>query len=368
MSARRRLWLQLSISIPIAAGALALALHGVGAGELVEVWASARVVPLIGAVGAAALLIGVRALRWGILLRAIQPVSAVEIARVGALGSMAIDLFPARLGELVRPLLIARRARFPLGAAMATIVVERLLDLLALLVSLLVALPLAQLPPLDLRIGDRVIDLASDGRNALVGLIALLGAPVILALVLGDTGVRLLEWPARLLPRALATPLLGAARSFIDGVRQIGRLAPLAWAALVTALVWLCMIVVCLALLHALRLDGLGFAEATVVVIVVALCLLLPSPAGGLGSFELGGVAGLSLFGVAQARAAAFAIAMHATHVGAAVLLGVLALTQGGIRLRDLWRTSEEGLGPAPEGSGSVQPGLDPPADRHPGR
>lgn len=73
-----------------------------------------------------------RGIRWRLLLRPIAPVSSLEALNAVLIGSAAVLLMPLRLGETVRPVLIARGGRVSAVSALGTVVVERILDGLAL--------------------------------------------------------------------------------------------------------------------------------------------------------------------------------------------------------------------------------------------
>ena len=84
---------------------------------------------------------GARVLRWFYLVRPLaRNVEAREVYRVGLVGFAAILLLPLRLGELVRPFLLARRTEVPAAGALASVVVERVIDGLVITALLFLAL------------------------------------------------------------------------------------------------------------------------------------------------------------------------------------------------------------------------------------
>src|SRR3954470_23985583 len=99
--------------------------------------ASASVVRL-GAYAAVLLVIHlVRTVRWGILLEPLGHVGFKRLNSASAVGFMLLIVLPLRLGEFARPLLIARPpegtgARLRRSGAMASIVVERVVDGIAI--------------------------------------------------------------------------------------------------------------------------------------------------------------------------------------------------------------------------------------------
>ena len=69
-----------------------------------------------------------RAVRWAIFLRPTKPVSSWSLMGTQFIGFTAVALF-GRLGELVRPYLVARRIQLPLSSQLAVYAVERMFDL-----------------------------------------------------------------------------------------------------------------------------------------------------------------------------------------------------------------------------------------------
>ena len=79
----------------------------------------------------------IRAQRWRYLLRPVEPVGFNSSFRATTIGFAINALLPGRVGELVRPLVLARREKISASSAFATVVIERLLDLLVVCLILL---------------------------------------------------------------------------------------------------------------------------------------------------------------------------------------------------------------------------------------
>jgi len=80
--------------------------------------------------------LAVRALRWQYLLEPLGRVSFGSSFRATAVGFAATGVLPARAGEVIRPYFLARHERMSATGAFATIIIERLLDVLTVLVLL----------------------------------------------------------------------------------------------------------------------------------------------------------------------------------------------------------------------------------------
>src|SRR6266852_2411072 len=87
----------------------------------------------------------VRAIRWQGLLNPLKSVRMGPLISTNVLGFSAIYLV-GRAGELVRPLWLTRSEHVPLTASVATIIVERFLDILMLIALFGWALLLVKLP------------------------------------------------------------------------------------------------------------------------------------------------------------------------------------------------------------------------------
>ena len=78
----------------------------------------------------------IRAYRWQYLLRPIGRTRFRTAFRTTVIGAAALAVLPARAGDVLRPYLLARQEGLSASATLATIVMERVLDLIAMLVLL----------------------------------------------------------------------------------------------------------------------------------------------------------------------------------------------------------------------------------------
>jgi uncharacterized membrane protein YbhN (UPF0104 family) len=74
-----------------------------------------------------------RSWRWGVILSPMEKVDQLSLFSVTSVGFLAIIAFPARIGELARPYLIANKSQIGMSAAVGTILVERVFDCLTVL-------------------------------------------------------------------------------------------------------------------------------------------------------------------------------------------------------------------------------------------
>jgi uncharacterized protein (TIRG00374 family) len=93
----------------------------------------ARVDLLLAGLGATLLTYFVRARRWQYLLDPIGPTRFRVAFRATVIGFAALGVLPARAGDVLRPYLLARQEGLSMSATLATIVMERVLDLITVL-------------------------------------------------------------------------------------------------------------------------------------------------------------------------------------------------------------------------------------------
>ncbi len=225
-------------------------------------------------------LIALRAARWVVIARAVAPVPWAAALRWCVIGFASIDLFPVRLGELVRPGLLSTRGGVPFGAGAATVVFERLLDLAALLAFLVAALAWAELPSTEVAFFGRQVDLAVQGRDAIVALLLIFGVPGVAVVALGERGLRLARLLARPLPARLARAVLALVEAFVAAGRRVGRPSVVAASVALSAAAWSVNLLVAWTLLRAFGFAA-DFGMADVVMIGTAVFLLLPNPGAG---------------------------------------------------------------------------------------
>ena len=334
----RRMWLRVAVSLPVLVATAWLVFAKTDADSILQSFAGVHLGWAAMSVAVMALLVVLRLWRWLMLVEAVADVPRGTIGRVGLIGYMAIDLLPVRSGEFVRPFLLKRQSGVPFGAGMATCVVERVMDLVAVLILLLTTLAFADLPSLVVTVFDTEVDLAVQGRNAVLLATLVFALPGVILVLAGDAGEAALKLFLRPLPEPLRRLIMSLSIAYRDATRDIGRPALLLSTAGLTLVAWTFNLWVQWALMEAFGITGFGFFQIGFLTLVVAIALMLPSPAGGLGVFEAGTVAGLLLFSVDHSLAAAFAVALHGVHVGVITLFGLGALGAEGLRFSDMWR------------------------------
>jgi uncharacterized protein (TIRG00374 family) len=312
-------------------GLLYWILRGTSVAEILGHLRSAHLGPLLAAVALATATFGVRAIRWHYLIRRDDggPVEPRALWHATAMGFMANNTLPLRLGELVRSYAISRLGRVSLGAALSSIAVERALDLLTLLALLAAALLGAGLPASTQVMGARLDTLAI--RAGLLCLAIFAGAMgVILFPRLAERAVRAVVTFRKLADRVVN--LLEALRHGFAVLRDPARLAP---AVLWSAGHWLLNASSFYVAFFAFDIR-VGFAGALLVQTLLAFGVAAPSTPGYFGVFELVTAAALALFAVPASLGVAYGVTYHIATFLPIVLLGLGSLARTGLRLREV--------------------------------
>ena len=297
--------------------------------NLADVWVQvrrARLDLLIVGFVMAVLTFVIRAYRWQYLLRPIGPTRFRTAFRTTVIGFAALAILPARAGDVLRPYLLARQEGLSTSATFATIVMERVLDLIAMLVLLAVyvwgtADP-SRLPVPLLRTIE--VSAALAGGAALV----LMALTWIMATHPERIG-RLVLSAARVLPSAMADRLVGYAQKFSSGFAVAREPQALAAAVFWSFLLWL--VIAGEAWLIAIAFGiYMPFAGTFLLQALLVIGVAMPTP-GGVGSYhEAYRIGVTTFFGAANDAAVAAAIVTHAISYVPVVLAGIIFMAQDG--------------------------------------
>ena len=267
--------------------------------------------------------VGIRAVRWQVLLAPLKPVPARRLFPIITIGYMANDVLPARLGEVVRVYVLGRREGVSRAAALATVLVERVFDGLCLLVFVGITLPLVA--PTGAWQGLFWAAAALFGVTALV-LVAIAGRPSV-PLALIEPGIRLLPGGVHRRARDLVAGLVSGL-AVLGGVR--GSLSALG----LSVLAWLCEAGLYLVLLSALAIEGPPlFPLALLTTGVANLGTLIPSSPGYVGVFHYLVQQVLTQAGVALSQATVYAVLVHAALIVPVTLVGLYHAWRLGLTL-----------------------------------
>lgn len=329
------------IVLLVAGGLFALFLRNTDLRDVGVQMGRARLDLVLLALGVTGLTYVLRALRWQYLLAPIGRVRLSVALKTTVIGFAASALLPARAGELLRPYLLARKEGLSATATFATVIVERLLDTIT--VVLLFTSYLLVFDP-----GVGAADAATFRQVKLGGAAAAglcLAALVLLFFLAGHPATldRLTRGLSRVLPPRLAERAGRVVRTFAEGlavVRQPARLlAAIAWSLpLWLSIAWGIWLVT-----RAFHIE-MPFTGSFLIVALLVVGVAVPTP-GAVGGFHyfyrLGATA---FFAASNDRAVGAALVLHAVSFVPVAIAGLILLAQEGLslsRLGALTRTSD---------------------------
>ena len=342
--ARRAPVWQLLLGVAVSGVLLYFSLKGI---HFAEVWAhvkTARTGPMVVATLLATSTFVLRIFRWQLLLRGDDgrrlPVGPLWHAI--AMGFMANNVLPLRMGEVVRTFAAATLTRTRFTAVLASIAVERLFDALTVGTLLTIGLLTADLS-----------DTAVAGFN-IGGIITLVGIISIGGLLAGALVVAFPAAAERVVRAVIKGPKLADKLvGIIEGVRA--GLSVLSSPARVVGVVgWSFAVWLASAASFYVMFSAFGipvdFSGALLMQGLIMFGIALPSTPGYVGAFELPIIAVLSLYAVTKSLAAAYALTYHVVTFIPITLLGAYSVIRTGVGLsaaRSMGATPPEGGSPA---------------------
>lgn len=323
------------VVIGLAVGLIAIFLRNA---DLDRVWASvtsARADYLILALLLTAVSFVIRAERWQYLLGPLGKTRFATVFRTTVIGFGASAVLPARAGEVIRPYLLARREGLSAAAAFATIIVERILDLVAVLV-LLAAFLIFFDPGLESR--DSAFFQTIRYGGYVMAPIALVALAVMFFMAGHPESLHAWLLKAEhVLPARAAATLARLAQMFAEGFAVVRRperlIAALGW----SVVLWITIAGGIWAVSSAFGI-AMSFTGSWLMLPPLVVGVAVPTP-GGVGGFhEAYRIGATAFFGADNDVAVGAAIVLHAISVGPVTIAGLLFMLQDGLKLGGMAR------------------------------
>jgi glycosyltransferase 2 family protein len=287
--------------------------------------------------------LAIQALRWQYLLEPLGHTSFMSAFRATAVGFAASSILPARAGEVIRPYFLARtekhQERMTATGAFATIILERLLDVLTVLV-LLASYVFVFGRDLERTNPMMFVGLKWAGGTAAVGSV---GALVVLFVLAGDPERlrRTMERLERVLPSTFAGLVARIAEKFARGLAAIRRPSRLLVAIAWSFPVWLSICVGIWAAAVAFQI-AVPFTGSFLILALLVLGVAVPTP-GAVGGFHAAFRYGATTFFAAPDDAAVgAAIVLHLFSIVPSLLLGLLFAAQEGLNVGGMRRLADQ--------------------------
>jgi uncharacterized protein (TIRG00374 family) len=342
----RKKRVHLFAGLVIIALSLFFAFRGVSLHELMDALMKADYYYLIPAVGIVLMSFYARALRWRFLVCTVKKVKTAHLFSPLMIGFMA-NMLPARAGEFIRAYMLSRKERISFSSSFATIFIERLFDLIMVLLLLVWVL---------LFMPDAFSSGDPEGSFQIVDKVRIFGITSLVFCFIIFLFSALLQYKNELamkivgvcispLPHAWKEKLLGMVHSFSDGLKIMKDRSGFIATTLLSFFIWSLFVFTYYPIYLAFGIES----ELPVMPSLLILCLTVaifitvaPTP-GFLGSYHLGCVAALhGLFGIQKAVALSYGIVAWLVAMGSAVVIGAFFAFKENVSLGEVSAEKEK--------------------------
>lgn len=304
----------LVLGIIISVVLIYLAARGISWREVVALLGSAD--PLYITFGLLLILLmqALRSFRWGLLLNPLVRISQKRVFSISSVGFLAIIALPMRMGEIVRPYIMAKQSGISIASAISSSVAERVFDFLMLAIFI-------ALFPFFL---TSEYNFPSWLLNCAWLFLVLVIAFVVFLLIIAFNEKRanvLLERVEKGGGNYSRKAML-ALRGFIRGLGFVKNWRLTLFIFLVSLLIWLMEATVIYFVLFAFGVS-LPISAYLFITTILLVAIAIPAAPGFIGSWHYACVLGLSFFGVGADIAFAFGVLYHFMTI---LLLGALGL------------------------------------------
>ncbi len=294
----------------------------------------------------------VRAYRWRGLLSHIKPVSALNLLSITCIGFMANNILPARAGEALRPFLLYKKENIKFSTSVATVIVERIFDMLGLIIFTVAVIALLPHPthhdaaiPLSAHEANTIRESVIPSLKKWTEVFAAVGVLTIVSLFLivikPDFFKKVLSRMCFFLPHKLKDKVFGMYDSFVHGLKILENKSQTVWMMVLSLVIWVLGGAEIYLLGFSFHMQ-LPFTGACLVGICLALAVALPQAPGYIGVFHIAVIKSLDIFGIQTTAAQSYAIVLWAISILPSTLMGFLFLWREGIAFRDVVKLEEE--------------------------
>lgn len=295
-----------------------------------------------------------KAWRWQLLLQPVKRLTVLQLTPPMMVGFMANNLLPAHLGELVRVLVLGQKYDIKKSTVLSTVVLERVFDILAILLLLGVSLMFVTDMPGPMEDACKVI-----GVGALCGVITL-----VIYLTYTSAFLRFVEGFLNFfsfLPKKLRDGILSLLTTASEGLESVRSPKLLVGIAVSSLVQWFLNGMMIYLSGKATGLP-ISVADSMMVMGAIVFAILLPSPPGYFGVLQ--GAFKVALAGrFDESAVAACSIFYHMAQFIPVTLTGLVMMPFVDLKFGDLWSAAKGKTDERPQAESSVENANDTPAN-----
>ncbi len=324
---------KLSLGIAISALFLYLAFKSVDFDQMIITLQHAKYWWLVPGLMFMFLSLIIRAYRWKLFMNPIKVVPIKKLFSAMMIGYMANNVFPLRLGEFMRAFAIGRSANISKASSFATILVERIIDVLSLLVIFGVTVLFHDFPD----------NIERAGFIIFIGAVTLI---VFIILLLQKTRqtMRFVWWLSSPLPHKIKKTIYSIMRSFLRGFEVLRNSDHYGTILVQSILLWLLYAGMVYVTFFVFDLEPAGASimiASLVLLVMVSIGIMIPASPGFVGTYHYFCVQGLALFGINANDASGFAIILHLSNYIPMTLAGLIYFWKENLHFKDALAVKE---------------------------
>lgn len=266
-----------------------------------------------------------RVLRWRFLLAPIHFFSTANLFTSLVIGYAANTLLPAHMGEFLRAFFLGKQHNFSMSTIFGTIVTERIIDLLSLVILLMLALMIHPFPQWVIASGFLILI----GSAGLFTFLFLLRKH-------HKTTINFLNRFLKIFPPKFVIFFLSTTDQFICGFAPLKQRSNYLIVVVLSIAIWCCYGLVYFSSLKAFGLIAqydLPWYAALVVLVLTTVSIVIPSSPGYLGTYHYLCQLSLVMFGVSSDASTSYAIVTHAINVVPVTVAGLFLANVEGITI-----------------------------------
>lgn len=298
-----------------------------------------------------------RAFRWKIMLDPVKKVTAARLFDPLMVGFAFNNVLPARAGEIARPFALKKKEGVPFGAGLSTVVVERFVDVLTLLVFLIIMPYIVTFDETVTRSyslgGGRTVDVNAAWiqdnlpKMSVLALVLLCGIVSFLIPPIKEFYFLILR-KMPVIPDKFKEKLIDFANGFVEGFNSLKSFKAVVLVIIHSAIIWLLIAFGYQVMAWGFPGVEMSFNQAIAFMVIVCVVISIPSSPGFFGVFEFGGVVALVMMGLVPntpeggSQAFAYTLVAHFLQWAPTTIVGLISATRLSISASEAEAVAEE--------------------------
>ncbi|MFQ6113353.1 MAG: lysylphosphatidylglycerol synthase transmembrane domain-containing protein [bacterium] len=301
-----------------------LAFRKVNYHEMLATLKSAEYIWLVPAIAFMFVSHWLRAVRWRYFIEPIKAVKTVPLFSAVMIGYAANNLFPLRIGEFLRAYAVGKSQQISKSSAFATVIVERLVDVLSLLILLAGTILISPLPQI----------IRKSGYVIFIVTIAV----ILLLVFLMENTERTVNLLRLFLPDQIFNFVQKIVRSFLKGFMVFKKTEHYLIIIVLSILVWSLYAATVYVSFYAFDFQSnfnLDVISSFVVLVTISIGIMIPSSPGFVGTYHWFAIMGLAFCGVPKSEASSYALISHAMNVVPITFVGLIFFWRENLHFSD---------------------------------